>query len=60
MQPYDESNDLLVHLYKYEQHIEVLGVIKEVMCRCFSLFLIDLPTMWSTDWNLDRVVHGQV
>lgn len=46
MQSYNGKSDPLVHFYRYEQHLEVLGATKKVKCICFPLFLIDTATMW--------------
>ncbi len=34
------------HLMRHTQHMEVLGESKEVMARCFPLYLTDIVVMW--------------
>ena len=46
MRPYDGKSDPLVHLLKYEQHMEVAGASEEKMCKYFPIYLTDLATMW--------------
>lgn len=45
MRSYDEKSNLMVHLLKYEQYMEVAGAAKEIMCKCFSIYLRDLGPM---------------
>lgn len=46
MHPYDGKLDPIVNLVKYEQHMEVARASEEITCKCFSIYLTDLTTMW--------------
>lgn len=45
LKTYDGKTDPVVHLTIYMRHMEVLGASKEVMTRCFPLYLTDIATL---------------
>lgn len=46
MRPYDGTSDPLVYVLKYEQHMEFAEASKEIMSKCFPIYMTDLATMW--------------
>lgn len=46
MEPYEGTTNPRVHLIRYVHHMGVARTNDEVMCKCFSIFLIGLTIMW--------------
>lgn len=40
------KSDPIVHFLKNEQHMELVVVTEEILCKCFSIYLTNVATLW--------------